>query len=386
MRALIISPTGSGVKNVVTSVASTNVWEDVDSTHLTLPIHDMAYDCTQISILNERVLGILSSSSQLLYLLYGILYFWLRAYLYVWLYRDEFDVIWIHNPRLLIFLPSSVTDQTVVTYHGPLQSDRASSKVFPASLYHTVIGWVEWLGIQRHQTAFYTAVSQGIIDSVQAYGISPKQTTFIGNGVDVERFSPGKPDPNRITWERSAGETILYVGRLASEKGVIMLINSFEELLERVDTNRLQLVIVGDGPLHSAVETRSKDVEGVCCVGYIDHSDVVHAYRSSDYLALPSKFEGASIPLSLSEGLACGLPVFASTIPTLRDISEEEFVIPVEFETPEKGASQMHDLISKGERRDLLSNIARAYAQEHLTWEARADQYLDKLRSQQDRC
>src|SRR6185295_4834619 len=64
----------------------------------------------------------------------------------------------------------------------------------------------------------------------------------IRNGVDTERFTPGETRPQRSPSE--GGPHLLFVGRLARQKGVDVLLDA----LARLRAQPWRLTIAGDGP------------------------------------------------------------------------------------------------------------------------------------------
>jgi len=123
----------------------------------------------------------------------------------------------------------------------------------------------------------------------------------------------------------SSRPTILFVGRLIERKRVHMLIDVLIELLQ--DGRDLQVIIVGDGPLRSALENK------VHFSGYETHfqfagwiqplsSDLLHYYRRSDILCLPSFAEG--LPLVLLEAMANGVAVIATDVSGIPEVVKHE--------------------------------------------------------------
>jgi len=133
----------------------------------------------------------------------------------------------------------------------------------------------------------------------------------IPNGIDVGKFSgdafKGKKKLRSIT----------YVGRLDKYKGVNFLLNSFKDVLLKIDN--VQLTIVGDGPDESLLRNMAKDLgimENVAFKGR--QEDIVSELNSTDIFVLPSLSEGMSNVLL--EAMACGLPVVATSVGGNQDL------------------------------------------------------------------
>lgn len=124
------------------------------------------------------------------------------------------------------------------------------------------------------------------------------------NTVDVESIQASisrKPTPET---ER----TLLYVGQLIPRKNVGSIINA----MDRLSDLRINLSVVGDGPMRDQLENRAKSSgQNITFHGFVPRSKIFHYYLESDLLVLPSKEEVWG--LVINEALACGVPVIVSS-------------------------------------------------------------------------
>ncbi len=105
----------------------------------------------------------------------------------------------------------------------------------------------------------------------------------------------------------SQSDTLIFVGRLAPEKGVENLLAAWRMASPR----NLRLVIIGDGPLRAQIEA-SKPV-GIELAGWVNR-DAVHEYLlNARALAFPSIWY-ETFGMVLIEAMAARLPVIASSI------------------------------------------------------------------------
>ena len=115
----------------------------------------------------------------------------------------------------------------------------------------------------------------------------------------------------RVEANRRSPKTILYVGRLIKEKGILDLMDAY--LLLRKEDASIDLLIVGTGPMKTTLE---KAARGACpgSVRFIDYlewgEDLFRAYSNSNVLVLPSYREAFGI-VAL-EAFVSGLPVVVS--------------------------------------------------------------------------
>jgi len=103
----------------------------------------------------------------------------------------------------------------------------------------------------------------------------------------------------------------LYVGRLASEKNLEMLIRAYAGARQRCA--RTELVLVGDGPLRGTLERQVRESglgDCVHIVGLKSTEETLPYYAFAHGFVLPSQREPWG--LVVNEALAAGLPVIVS--------------------------------------------------------------------------
>ena len=152
-------------------------------------------------------------------------------------------------------------------------------------------------------------------DQIQNYHARPESTQVIYNPVDADDLSAraaAEMDREDRTWLDEGGTVVLAVGRLVVQKGHWHLIRAFRRVVEAVPDARL--MIVGEGPLHSALQ------ELVCDCGMENHvrfaghkANPYPYYTAADVFVFPSLFEG--LGNSLLEAMAFGLPIISSDCP-----------------------------------------------------------------------
>jgi len=124
------------------------------------------------------------------------------------------------------------------------------------------------------------------------------------------------PDPGM---RAGKGEFALYVGRLATEKGVGTLLKAWA-LLE----NPVPLRIVGDGPLRTTLETQRErsNLSNVRFEGWLCREKLASVMKQAAFLIFPSEWY-EPFGLTIVEAFACGVPVIASRLDPIAEILEE---------------------------------------------------------------
>lgn len=124
-------------------------------------------------------------------------------------------------------------------------------------------------------------------------------------GIDLSKFDYRKPS-EKI-------ESLVYVGRLDSEKGLPILFSSLSLLKSKgLD---FKLSILGDGKDRGFLESLAvseglaNDVE---FLGFVNQKTIAEYLNKSDVFVLPSFAEG--IPVALMEAMAIGIPVVTTYV------------------------------------------------------------------------
>jgi glycosyltransferase involved in cell wall biosynthesis len=143
----------------------------------------------------------------------------------------------------------------------------------------------------------------------------------VPSGIDVKHFGAGRRDE---AVRRNAGATpgdrvVLYVGRLAKEKNVELLI----EALARTPDASLKLAVAGDGPLRAQLEALAGArglSQRIRFLGNVARADLPALYASADAFAMPSTTETQG--LVIAEALAAGSYVVAADAPQSANVLE----------------------------------------------------------------
>ena len=175
-------------------------------------------------------------------------------------------------------------------------------------------------------------------------------------------------------------EFLLFVGTIEPRKNLSTLLNAFEEVLRTTDL-RPQLVIagkVGWKVNEVLVQARQSSIQDrVRLIGFVADEDLRALYSSCRAFIYPSVYEGFGLPPL--EAMACGAPVIASRVPSIK----ESVARIVSATDSGELAKAMVELLTDVHARRLLSERGLKHAQE-FTWQRTAaltrDVYEQALR------
>jgi glycosyltransferase involved in cell wall biosynthesis len=236
---------------------------------------------------------------------------------------------------------------------------------------HYGVGWTRGL-IWRYLRWFHNRTLETYVPSRATMAVLRsrgfKRLVLWPRGVDGTLFRPDRPGRERVRQALGIGPDDLvigHVGRIAMEKNVGYL----GAALARVVTERprVRVLIVGDGPSRSELETRLGP--SAHFVGYRTGDDLADHYSAADLFAFTSRTE--TFGNVVLEALASGLPVVALRIGGPRDIISDGvngYLVPPEA-PPEQFAETLVSLVDDTEKRVGMAKTARDLALPQ-TWEA----------------
>jgi len=208
--------------------------------------------------------------------------------------------------------------------------------------YHSAEGWAAWLWALLHKRKivmwyesnefdypnrpWYKETVKRVflrgVDQAHVYGTSNKayleklglagdRIAIKGAVVNVEAFST--PDDLK-TWSGPGVKRLLYIGRLAVEKNVALLLRALASAIKLAGAPLWTLTIVGTGPLEQQLRQLCSSLaieRFVDFVGYCPQSELPQLCRQTDVFILPSTREQwGNVVL---EAMLCRLPIAVST-------------------------------------------------------------------------
>lgn len=333
-----------------------------------------------IKICNESIIKRIYKFGYLYYL-YGIIYFWYKAQIYVEQNLQNYDVLLLHNLNPVIAWTINLKKiKTYLIFHSTYYGfyNKCAFNGF-SSIYYKYISQLEKKSfIKLNDQAIFIGVSTAICEELLHQGIREKNIRYISNGVDVNKFKPSSNKGNirkqlNLPTDRIL---ILSVGRLVSLKQIDKMIAVFS-LIESKRTD-IVLIIAGMGECYDELKklvTKYK-LKNIIFKGYVSADLTPDLYSCSDYFIISSKYEGQ--PLTLLEAMASGLSCIVSNIPNLLFVKETECGIVVDFDRENNAAENILDYISS-DLPNIHSINARRYAEKKFSWEHVVENYLEEF-------
>ncbi len=246
--------------------------------------------------------------------------------------------------------------------------------------------WIEKTAYQNADGVI--AVSAAMKEDVVAlYGVEPERVRVIYNGIDPDEY---RPVDDEATLRRLGVDpelpTVLFVGRITRQKGILHLVRAIEFL-----EPGMQVVLCAGAPdtpeigaeMEALVEEVKKRVRDpiVWIPEMISKADTIALYSHADVFVCPSVYEPFGI-INL-EAMACETAVVASAVGGIPEIvvpGETGLLIPFEAEgggSPEPLdpmafsralAEGVNEVMADEGRRRKMGRAARERVLERFSW------------------
>lgn len=225
------------------------------------------------------------------------------------------------------------------------------------------------------------AVSESLRQVAIGLGIEAAHVRVVGNGVDLDRFSPLPRAQARARLGLSDDAPVLItVGALVERKGFHRVMSELPEL-RRSHPNLTYLVVGGPSPEgdwseHLRDLARSTGIEdAVRFLGPLSPDELRVPLSAADVFVLSTRNEGwANV---LLEAMACGLPVVVTDVGGNAEVvCDGSLGIVVPFGDETALSQAIRDALA----RDWDRSHIRAYAARN-TWDVRVAVLVDELRA-----
>ena len=292
---------------------------------------------------------------------------------YVRKVASGFDIVHVHGsydiPALYAGLVAAKTlgTGTVYTTHGTGSRYWRPGK--------------RWGGMWRESAKRFDAIVSvsGFVRRrlVQILGENPPRHYTIFNGVDTTFFSPSMATSDAKELQGVGGRYVmLYVGRLASNKGIGHLIRAMPSIKSEI--GNVTLIVGGKGELEGELkrEALSLGVSDVVVFrGYIPQELLPRYYEASDVVMVPSTYEPAGIvPL---EAMSMKKPVVGASAGGIAESVADGYsgllVPPGDSKAIVQAVRRLH---GEPELAGVLGRNGRDLVLKRFSWEVAASQTL----------
>lgn len=173
----------------------------------------------------------------------------------------------------------------------------------------------DYLRWQLDAVDHFISPSRYLADQYIANGIPAERMHVIANGIELSRFSdtaPPAPGPRL---------NILFTGYMGDHKGVPTLL----EALALLPQDKVHVDMVGDGHMLASYKAKLASIAPNVSAkfwGRLPNARIAERFAQAHVFVLPSVCP-ENQPVTITEAMACGLPVVASRIGGIAELVDE---------------------------------------------------------------
>jgi len=274
---------------------------------------------------------------------------------------SDADLIHVHLPNpgaVLAVLASRYRGRLVATWHSDVVRQKQLLRILWPFL-RTFLSLCDAIVVS----------SREYLDSSTQLQPWTERCHVIPYGIRVDHFDTVDEEVVGALRERHGARIVLAAGRLVYYKG-------FEYLVRAIRYVDATLMIVGDGPEHSHLQSIAREAgvqSRVVLVGHVE--DIRPYYHAADVFVLPSVARSEAFGIVQLEAMACRKPIVNTNIPTavpgvsLDGVSG--FTVPPA--DPVALAKALNRLLNDNELRASFGNRARQRVERLFAVENMAD-------------
>jgi glycosyltransferase involved in cell wall biosynthesis len=273
---------------------------------------------------------------------------------------------------------------TVATVHHPIAIDRELELAATRSLRRrlTLRRWYGFTGMQervaRRLDAVTTVSENSRRDIATHMGVPAQDVEVIPVGIDPDEFRP-PPDGQA----RDAESILAVTSADVALKGLVHLL----EALAKLRTERpVRLTVVGTarpgGPAEAALD-RLGLRDAVRFTGPVPEAELVDLMQRASVLAIPSLYEGFSLPAI--EAMACATPLVTTDAGALPEVVGSKAGLRVKAGDVGELTAALKLVLDSPSLAEQLGRAGRRRVLDSFTWRSTAQRTADWYRETLDR-
>lgn len=168
---------------------------------------------------------------------------------------------------------------------------------------------------------------------------------------------------------------IIYQGTVSADRGLFHMIDALAVIRKSEPRILLRIVGLSDKALTTEALARAKEIgvsDLIDVVGWVPHLQVAYSMKSS-LIGLvswqPEEKHKRNIPIKIFEYMACGLPIIAADLPSIRYyLGKVEVGVLYDSTCPDELARCVLELLADQGRRNSMSKNSFKAVQERWNW------------------
>jgi len=288
---------------------------------------------------------------------------------------SNFDIVHLHEFRtfqnvVVHYYAKRLKVPYILQVHGqiPFMGKKESLK----KIYDLTVGYR-----LLQDASSLVALNQYESKQYKRMGVNKNEIVVVPNGIDLsryERLPPSGAFKQKFGIDREK-KIILFLGRIAYQKGVDILVKAYAYLVDNLKVSNSLLVLVGpDNGYLNEIRTLINILnlkDKVLITGRVSVQEKLSALNDADVLVLPSRYE--AFPMTILEAFACGKPVVASRIGGLEEIIKKVGGILFEPENIQQLSFILYNLLNNYDDSAKIALAGKNFVKENFSIQAVAD-------------
>lgn len=270
-----------------------------------------------------------------------------------------FHFNWLHHSSIVSFLTSKISSISILTCHYLYYRDYIVNnyKIFHKTTkfllknkkipFWLIGDFIEEKLLYKNFDHIITVTHDANNVLNQLFDIPKEKITTIYNGIDLEEFNiiKSKQELRRKHHFSQEEKIVIFAGRITQMKGVSELIQAFEKLSEKDNSQKYRLIICGKGD-YDWLYKQMHQYGQITLTGNLTKEQLYEFYALADVGVVPSYAEQCSY--TAIEMMVSKLPIVVTDVGGLNELVGNQSGLKTHIEfTPQEIQFDIDDLANK---------------------------------------
>ncbi|MGM5483752.1 MAG: glycosyltransferase [Nanobdellota archaeon] len=247
-----------------------------------------------------------------------------NPFIFNYIKKNDIEVIHFETPVTLgveAIINAKLSKIPIVgTFHTFIADKDYLKHIGMDNRFFELVTW-KYINFFNNSCDLVTSPSNFTAKELQDKGCK-KDIKVISNGIDLSKFDNSRKDLIKKKYDLK-GKTLLYIGRIAYEKNIEILLKAFSKIVK--EEPHTKLILVGGGPQEAIIDNIIDKMgldKNVVRTGPIPYNELIKSgiFWASDIFVTASVTENQ--PMTILEAMANNLPCIGPDAKGIPDLIE----------------------------------------------------------------